>query len=256
MTDFLKAFQDTAGRLPPMVLFFAGLVMIWQGLCLWLGGLRWLKFFAGAVAAGIGYAIAYYFTDRQLYFLIGGAVLAGLLAILFEKTTVILLLAMLMSLVVCLLLAWPTLTNPQTWQNPPVMNISPSPQAEQNVSQSLTVLEEYAQWAGQKVYEAIKSLGKTSWAAAAVAALVIIGVGIAFPRGLCALTCSIIGMVFVSVGMFFMLLYKGSLPADIVLENPILFEGIAAVMIVFGVLVNLAIAPAKKHKQTKSAEAE
>jgi hypothetical protein len=254
MTDFLKAFQDKAGSLPPIALVLVGFMLSWLGLCLWLGGLRWLKFFAGSVAAGIGYAVAYYFTDRQLYFLIGGAVLAGLLAIFFEKTTVILLLAVLMSLVACLLLAWPTLTNPQTWQNPPAMNTSLSPQMGQNATQSLTMLEDYAQWACQNVYKAVESLGKTSWAAAAVAAMVIIGIGFAFPRGLCALTCSVIGMTFISVGMFFMLLYKGSQPADIVLENPVLFEGIAAVMIVFGVLVNLAIAPAKHRRQVKPAE--
>jgi hypothetical protein len=254
MTDFLKAFQDTAGQLPPIALVLVGFVLSWLGLCLWLGGLRWLKFFAGLVAAGIGYAVAYYFTDRQLYFLIGAAVLAGLLAIFFEKTTVILLLAALMSLVACLFLAWPTLTSPQTWQNPPAMNISLSPQAEQNVAQSLTALEDYAQWAGQNVYKAVGSLGKTSWAAAAVVALVIIGMGFAIPRGICALTCAVIGMAFISVGMFFMLLYKGSKPADIVLSNPLLFEGIAAAMIVFGVLINLAIAPAKSRKQTKPAE--
>jgi hypothetical protein len=253
MTDFLKAFQDKAGSLPPIALVLVGFMLSWLGLCLWLGGLRWLKFFAGSIAAGIGYAVAYYFTDRQIYFLIGGAVLAGLLAIFFEKTTVILLLAALMSLVVCLLLSWPTLTNPQTWQNPPAMNISLSSQTEQNVTQGLTVLEDYAEWAGQNVYEAIGSLGKTSWAAA-VAALVIIGIGFAIPRGLCALTCAVIGMAFISVGMFFMLLYKGSKPADIVLENPILFEGIAAAMVVFGVLINLAIAPAKSRKQAKPAE--
>jgi hypothetical protein len=254
MTDFLKTFQDTAGQLPPIALVLVGFVLSWLGLCLWLGGLRWLKFFAGLVAAGIGYVIAYCFTDRQSYFLIGGAVLAGLLAIFFEKTTVILLLAVLMSLVTCLLLAWPTLTSPQTWQNPPAMNISPSLQEEQNVAQSLAVLEDYAQWAGQNVCKAVGSLGKTSWTAAAVTALVVIGIGFAFPRGLCALTCSVIGMAFISVGMFFMLLYKGSQPADIVLENPILFEGIAAAMIIFGVLINLAIAPAKHRKQAKPAE--
>lgn len=254
MTDFLKTFQDTAGQLPPIALILMGFMLSWLGLCLWLGGLRWLKFFASSVAAGIGYAVAYYFTDHQLYFLIGAAVLAGLLAIFFEKTTVILLLAALMSLIVCLVLAWPTLTNPQTWQNPPAMNISLSPQAEQNVTQGLAMLEDYAQWAGQNVYNAVGSLGKTSWAAAAVAALVIIGIGFAIPRGICAMTCAVIGMAFISVGMFFMLLYKGSRPADIVLENPILFEGIAAAMIVFGVLINLAIAPAKSRKQTKPAE--
>jgi hypothetical protein len=256
MTDFLKAFQDMAGKMPPIALVFVGFVLSWLGLCLWLGGLRWLKFFAGLVSAGIGYTVAFYFTDRQLYFLVGAAVLAGLLAIFFEKTTVVLLSAAFTSLIVCLVLAWPTLSAPQTWQNPPAINIPVSslPPTEQTVAQCLTVLEDYAQWVGQNVYKAVQSLGMASWTAAAVVVLVIVGLGVVIPRGICALTCVVIGMAFISVGMFFMLLYKGSRPADIILGNPLLFEGIAAAMVIFGVLINLAIAPVKHRKQAKPAE--
>jgi len=55
------------------------------------------------------------------------------------------------------------------------------------------------------------------------------------------------------VGMFFLLLYKGSKPADIFLANPGLFAAIAAGMIVFGILINLAIAPAKSRKKAEPA---
>jgi hypothetical protein len=255
MAEFLTTFQNSANQLAPMVLVLAGFVLVWLGLCLWLGGLRWLKFFAGSVAAGIGYTLAYFLTDRQLYFLIGAAVLAGLLAIFFEKTTVILLTAVLTAAAVNLVLAWPTLSNPQTWQNPPAINLSASPQAGDIVVQSLTVLENYAVWVGQNAYNAVKSLGKMSWIVCAAVILTVVGLGFAIPRGICAFICATLGTMFIAVGMFFLLLYKGSKPADIFLANPGLFAAIAAGMIVFGILINLAIAPAKSRKKAEPAAA-
>jgi hypothetical protein len=249
MADFLKEFQNSACQLAPMILVLVGFVLAWLGLCLWLGGLRWLKFFAGSVAAGIGYTLAYFLTDRNLYFLIGAAVLAGLLAIFFEKTTVILLTAVLTAAAVNLVLAWPTLSNPQTWQNPPAINPSASPQMKDVISQSLTVMESYAVWIGQNGYNAIKSLGKTSWIVCAVVIFTAVGLGLAIPRGICAFVCAALGVAFIAVGMFFLLLYKGSKPADIFLANPGLFAIVAAAMIVFGILINLAVAPAPARKK-------
>jgi hypothetical protein len=217
-------------------------------LCLWLGGLRWLKFYAGIAAAAIGYALAYFLTNREIYFLVGIPVAAGLLAICFEKTTVVLLTGVLIGAVVSLALVWPTLNDPAIWQNPPVAT-PPAAGQEVTVVQSLTVLENYAVWIGQNIYNAAKTLGSVNWAVYGAVILAIAGLGLLVPRGICALTCAILGVAIMAVGMFFLLLYKGSKPADIVLANLSLFGMIAAGMVVFGVLINLAIAPSKPHKK-------
>jgi hypothetical protein len=248
MTDFLRNFENTASALAPMVLLVVGFVLVWLGLCLWLGGLRWLKFFAGFAAASIGYAIAYFLTDRQFYFLVGAAVAAVLLAICFEKTTGVLLAAVLVAGAVNLVLVWPTLTNPKAWQNPPVVT-PPASGQEDVVTQSLAVLENYAVWVGQNVYQAAKSLGGMNWVVYGVVILAVVGLGLLIPRGICALLCVILGAAWIGVGMFFLLLYKGSKPADIFLANPGLFGIIGGSMILFGVLINLAIAPAKARKK-------
>jgi hypothetical protein len=248
MTDFLGTFQTTASALPQMVLAIVGGMLVWIGLCLWLGGLRWLKFFAGLAAAAIGYTLAYFLTNREIYFLIGIPVLAGLLAIFFEKTTVVLLTAVLIAGAVNLVLVWPALTNPQTWHNPPSMTPPASGQGD-IVTQSLTLLENYTVWVGQNVYNAAKSLGNMNWAVYGVVILAVVGLGLLIPRCICALICAILGVAWIAVGMFFLLLYKGSKPADIVLANPSLFGMIAGGMIVFGVLINLAIAPSKARNK-------
>jgi hypothetical protein len=246
MTDFLSTFQNTASALPPMVLAIVGGILAWMGLCLWLGGLRWLKFYAGIAAATIGYAAAYFLTDREIYFLVGIPALAALLAIFFEKTTVVLLAAVLIAGAVNLALVWPTLTDAKTWQNPPAMTTSGQGDV---VSQSLAVLENYVVWIGQNIYHAAESLGTMRWAVYGVAILAVVGVGLLIPRGICAFLCATLGVIWIAAGMFFLLLYKGSKPADIVLANPSLFGMIAGGMIIFGVLINLAIAPAKARKK-------
>jgi hypothetical protein len=246
MTDFLKTFETAASGLTPMVLVGVGFVLGWLGLCLWLGGLRWLKFFAGMTAAAIGYMTAYFLTDRELYFLIGIPVLAALLAICFEKTIVVLLAGVFMGGVVNMVLVWPTLTDPQTWQNPPAVSLSGQ---EGVVAESLTVLENYVEWVGHNIYTAAGSLGTMTWAVYGVAVLAVAGVGLLIPRGICALLCSVIGVMWIAAGMFFLLLYKGSKPVEIMEANSGLFAIIAGGMILFGVLINLAFAPAKTRKK-------
>jgi hypothetical protein len=248
MTDFLSAFQDSASVLPQIVLAIVGGLLVWLGLCLWLGGLRWLKFFAGIAMAAIGYAAAYFLTNRDLYFLVGIPVLAALLAIFFEKTVVVLLTAVLVGGAANLALVWPTLTDAKTWENPPAMTSSASGQ-DDVVSQSLTVLENYVVWVGQNIYDAAKSLGTMRWVVYGVAILAVSGLGLLLPRGICALMCSVLGVAWIAAGMFFLLLYKGSKPADIVGANPGLFGMIAGGMVLLGMLINLAVAPAKARKK-------
>jgi hypothetical protein len=145
-------------------------------------------------------------------------------------------------------LVWPTLTNPQTWQNPPAMTPNASGQGDV-VTQGLAVLENYVVWIGQNIYHAVMTLGTMRWAVYGVVILAVVGIGLLIPRGICALICSALGVVWITIGMFFLLLYKGSKPADIVLANPSLFGMIVAGMVVVGVLINLAIAPAKARKK-------
>jgi len=251
MVNILKELQDLAVHLAPFVLLEVGFVLVWLGLCLWLGGLRWLKFFAGLSAAAIGYTLAYFLTDHQIYFLVGIPVLAALLAILFEKVVVVLLAAIMIAGAVNIGLVWPTLNDPAIWQNPPAVSPAASGQ-EATVMQSLTVLEDYAVWIGQNTYDAAKSLGHINWAVYGVVILAIAGLGFLIPRGICALFCAALGTSMIATGMFFLLLYKGSRPADIFINNPGLFGIIAVCMIVFGVLINLAIAPAKPRKKSLS----
>jgi hypothetical protein len=248
MVNLIRELQNLADQLAPQVLWVGGGLVVWLGLCLWLGGLRWLKFYAGIAAAAIGYAAAYVWTNRELYFLVGIPVAAGLLAICFEKTTVVLLTGVLIGAVVSLALVWPTLNDPATWQNPPAAT-PPAAGQEVTVAQSLTVLENYAVWIRQNIYNAARTLGSVNWVVYGVVILAIAGLGLLVPRGICALACAIYGSVTMAIGMFFLLLYKGSRPADLVLANPSLFGMIAAGMVVFGVLINLAVAPPKSRKK-------
>lgn len=251
MDNILKELQNLAVRLAPFVLLEVGFVLVWLGLCLWLGGLRWLKFFAGLSAAAIGYALTCCFTDGQMYFLIGVPVLAGLAAICFEKATVVFLAGILIAAVVNLALVWPTLNDPSLWHNPPAASLSAAGQ-EAAVGESLKVLGNYAVWIGRNIYNSAKTLGSMNGAVYGVVILAVAALGLIIPRGICSFICSILGVMMIAAGMFFLLLYKGSKPADIFLANPGMFGLIAGGMLIFGMLINLAIAPAKARKKAVS----
>lgn len=241
MSEFLKQFQEAAFVLSPVVLAGVGFALVWMGLCLWLGGLRWLKVLAGLLGAGLGYAAAMYFVGPQSIALIVSAVIVGLICLCLDKITVVLLGAAMTALVVNLMLAMPTLKDAATWNDIPRPPAAKSP----NVVESITTLETYGQYLVQKGRQAIEGLGNVGYTAALISGLVILGIGFVLPRTVCALSCAILGTAAIAVGLLLLLWYKGSKPIDYVLEQQAMLWLIASVMIFFGMLVELALCPKK-----------
>jgi hypothetical protein len=236
MSEFLKQFQAAAFVLSPMVLAGAGFVLVWLGLCLWLGGLRWLKVLSGFAGAGAGYAVALHFAGPQRMVLIVIAVITGMICIFLAKTTVAILGALLAALIAAMLFAMPTLSDAKTWSDSPRPHNSAP-----DVVESLTTLETYGQYLLRKGTQVIQAQGSVGATAAAIAGLAVLGVSFVIPRGICALTCAILGVAAIAIGLLLLLLYKGSKPMDYILERQTMFWAIALAMIGFGMLVDLAL---------------
>jgi hypothetical protein len=241
MSEFLKQFQEAAFVLSPGVLAGVGFALVWMGLCLWLGGLRWLKVLAGLLGAGLGYAAAMYFVGPQTIALIVTAVIVGLICMTLDKITVVILGAAIAALLVNLMLAMPALKDAKTWNEIPRPPAAKSP----NIVESITTLETYGQYMIQKGRQAIEGLGTVGYTAALISGLVILGIGFALPRAVCALACAILGTAAIAVGLLLLLWYKGSKPIDYVLEQQAMLWMIALIMICFGMLVELALCPKK-----------
>jgi hypothetical protein len=244
MSDFLRQFQESAFTLSPVVLAGAGFMLVWLGLFLWLGGLRWLKFLAGFAAAAVGYAVALHFAGQQTMVLVVAAVIAGLIGIVLEKIAGVIVAAATAALIVNLLLALPMLNDAGTWNDIPRMqNAAPS------VVESLTTLEVYGRYLIEKGMQAVQSLGKVGYTAGIIAAMAVVGIGFAIPRGICALMCAIFGTAAIATGLLLLLLYKGSKPVDYILECQGMLWTIALAMVGFGMLIDLALCPGRPKKK-------
>jgi len=248
MDTFLREFQDSVYQLSPVVLIGVGFILIWIGLSLWLGGLKWLKILAAFAGAGVGYALANCCTDKQIYILIGFSVIGGFIALFIEKTVVVFGVAVLTAVFVNVLIAWPTLAESKTWEDTPKMELSKD--TPPDVVQSLTVLETYTRYACQKSVQIIKSLGSVGYTAAIIAILVVLGVGFAMPRGVCALGCAVVGVSWIALGLLLLLLYKGAKPIDYVIQQAEVLAMVALIVIAFGTLVDLALCPDTRKKKS------
>lgn len=248
MDTFLKEFQDSVYHLSPIVLIGVGFILIWIGLSLWLGGLKWLKILAAFIGAGMGYAIAYCYTSKEVYMLVGIAVLGGLIALFIEKTVVVFGVAGLAAIAVNVLIAWPTLADAKTWQDVPKIELSVT--TPPDVIQSLNVLETYGWYVCQKSVQIIQSLGTVSWTAAIIVILVVLGVGFAMPRGVCALGCAVVGISWVAIGLLLLLLYKGAKPIDYIIQQTRVLAMVVMILVAFGTLVDLALCPDTSKKKS------
>jgi hypothetical protein len=248
MSEFLKQFQNAAFVLSPMVLAGAGFVLVWLGLFLWLGGLRWLKVLAGFAAAAAGYAVALHFAGQQVVILIVAAVIAGLIGIFLEKIVGVIVAAALAALIANVLLALPTLSEAKTWNDiPRTPNYSSDAPS---VTESLTTLETYGRYLVDKGIQIVQGLGNVGYTAGAITALAILGIGFAIPRGICALMCAILGTVAIAIGLLLLLWYKGSKPVDYILESQGMLWIIALAMVGFGTLIDLALCPGRPKKKS------
>jgi hypothetical protein len=144
------------------------------------------------------------------------------------------------------------LSDAKTWNDIPKIQsakaVSPS------VAESLTTLEVYGRYLVGKGTEAVQSLGNVGYTAAGITALAILGIGLAIPRGICALMCAIFGTAAIATGLLLLLLYKGSKPVDYILECQGMLWMIALAMVGFGMLIDLALCPGRSKKKAAPEE--
>jgi hypothetical protein len=247
MSNFLMQFQEAAFILSPTVLVGVGFTLVWLGLCLWLGGLRWMKLLSGLVGACIGYTGAMYVVGPQTIALIVSAVIVGMICLFLDKFTIVIVGALLAAVIANLMLAMPSLKDATTWDDiskPQYSETSPT------IAESLTTLETYGRYLVQKSRLAIDGLGAVRYTAAAIAGLVVLAIGFVMPRGVCALSCAILGVAAIAVGLLLLLLYKGSKPMDYILNQQSMLWIIALIMIGFGTLADLALCPNRSKAKT------
>ncbi len=255
MAGALENLQMTAGQLRPAVPAALGFICVWLGLCIWLGGLRWLKAVSAFAAVSAGFAAAWFLTDRSLMPLLLLPLFAGVLAVFIDKPAAVLLAAVQVVIIVLSILAAPALAGPQLWENPPTVQL-PQGAASLSIPESLHLLARQTAFFASGFYQAFLGLKSLFWVACAVIVLAVAGIGLLWPRGVCALACAVLGTAGLYLGMFFLLVFKGSKPVDYLLSRPALFALVALGMITLGTLASLVFCPARSKSSTKTTAKE
>ncbi len=226
-----------------------GIVVVLAGLCIWLGGLRWIKFLAAGLGALAGLIGACIFTDGSATPLIAAALIAGGIGCFVKKPLVIFSGAALAAVAALVILATPAIGTAKDL-NPPV---HPMPY-EDGQRKALTVSESVVELRGELLFwtatiaSSVKRSSVTAPAIASVAAVIVIGAGFLMPRFVASVTCASLGTVLVFAGMILVLLYKGARPLTGIYHKPAFFSVAVVAMAAFGTFVQLLLCPTRKNK--------
>ncbi len=248
MVKFLFQFQRDAQQISPAVLVGIGFALTWVGLCLWLGGLRWLRFFAGLTLAIAGYIAGRILFPAQMVHLVFIAIVPACVGVFLDKITIVLLAAGMAALAGLLIFSAPVLNSPDHWTDIPAA--SPAPQnPTDKMIHSINILKTDGLYLFEKIKQPIVRLGSLAYAIAITALLVVVGASFVMSRWICAAACSTVGTAMIAIGMLFLLLFKSASPIDMAAVNPPMYGWIAAAMVIFGILVELALCPAPKKRK-------
>ncbi len=226
-----------------------GIVVVLAGLCIWLGGLRWIKFLAAGLGALAGLIGACIFTNGGATPVIAAALIAGGLGCFVKKPLVIFSGAALAAAVALVILTTPAMAAAEDL-NPPVHRMP----YEDGQRKTLTVSESVVELRGELLFwtatiaSSVKESSVVAPAIASVAALVVIGAGFVMPRFVAAATCASLGTMTVFAGMILVLLYKGARPLTGIYQTPTFFSVTVVAMVVFGTFVQLLLCPTRKNK--------
>ena len=254
MAQSLQNFELSALHFASQLLVGGGIVVVLAGLCIWLGGLRWIKFLAAGLGALAGLIGACILTDGSATPLIAAALITGGLGCFVKKPLVILSGAVLAAVAALVIMATPAIAAAEDL-NPPVHPIP----YEDGQRKTLTVSESVVELRNELLFwtatiaSTVKGSSVAAPATACVAAVIVIGAGFMMPRFVAAAICASLGTVTVFAGMILVLLYKGARPLTGMYHKPTLFAVVVVAMAAFGTFAQLLLCPARTKKpQDKS----
>ena len=253
MAQLLRNFEFSAMHFAGQLLVPGGIIVVLIGLCIWLGGLRWIKFLAAGFGALGGLIGACIFSSGAAG-LIGSALLGGGFGCFLKKPVIIFFGAALAGVTALVISVAPAIAAGGDVKPP----LHPMPY-EDGQRKTLTVSQSAVELGDELLFwmkTITSSVEQSSIAAptiASVAALIVIGGGVAMPRFVAAVTCASLGTLTVFAGMILVLLYKGARPLTGICEKSMFFLLTVLAMVVFGTFVQLLLCPARrKRPQGKS----
>lgn len=253
--DAFESLNETLRNAAPILLAGPGIVLVLSGLFLWPGGLRFLRPLAAFFASAVGLVCAWVFTDRSLTAMLLLGLIPALIALVLDKPFVVLLGACLGGAVV---LFYPLAAD--TAFRTAVVEMAPAfPDAEQaSVLEPSEYGQRVADWASGWVEAFWTQVPDMRKIAAAGTGVVILVLGAAAWRWICALTCAALGTMLILSGLILLILSKGTQTIPYLQDKQPYFWLIVAVMLAAGTLLNRWLCPVapKVKKDTEKHSAK
>lgn len=248
MLEALQKIELLSLSLSFEALIAVGVVLLGAGLFVWLGGMRW-RFLSGALSGAFAGIVCACFVPGQFQvkaFCIA-AVSFGLFVMILRKRSLVFAGALIVVFSGLFIAVLPSMNESSDWQLPQV------PQRAEGVEKlspgdSLTVLYEELFFFCGMIGSHIKGLSFGSIIASSVAGFILLGVGMFFARIVSCISSSMVGTLFVFLGMIVLLLQKGSMPFSGIYHKAIFYQTIIICMIIFGSVCGLFLCPIGRVK--------
>ena len=280
MIPLLLRIQEACLQLETWHLVGPGLGLIVLGFFLWLGGVRYaflvVGIFGATLGAALGLLIGHWFEVERALAVAGGAAIMTILALLLKNLVIIGLAISLFAVVGGFSYLGYTLDQQES--------TDPTGQTESNLTDAIPspsdveVLVDYesrhlrsAALPGDdshsgglrkldRIREELTALASVNQKMlilfAAAGAILGLFLGYLLKKVMLAISCSIIGSAGAIVGMLMLLLAKGTSVISTLQDRPRLLPSIFIVMVIFGCLVQLILAGAKKIETATEDEDE
>jgi len=252
MLEILQNFEQAAARFAYLVLIIPGLAILIVGLFVWLRGLSLRRLLAGLIGAFAGAICGFFLLGRNIVTTAITTGIAVLIAIMFQRLIITILLAALATIVCFAILIAPYMTasGETTNENQPAIAEQGSTMS---VQESLRVVEAYAVSFIDKIKYACRQMPLYNWVIIAVAAIILILPGLLFWRLASSLFFSALGTLMIFAGMILLLLYKGTAPISIIADKSSFYATVFIAMIAFGTLEQFLLCRNIRGRSTKSA---
>lgn len=265
MLDALQQIELMSLGLSYEVMIGLGAAILGLGLCVWLGGLRWMLLsgvlsgcFSGFVCASL---VPVQFQVKAFAI---AAIVFALFVVILRKRSLVFVAAMVIVYSSLFLSALPSMNESSDWHLPEIPQM---PQGEEVVesegaqviqvpeklshAESFSVLKDQSFFLCNMIGNHIKKLPGSSFIFTGVAGFVVIGVGMFFARIVSCVGSSMVGTLYMFTGMIVLLLQKGAMPFSGINTKPIFYQTIIICMIIFGSVCCFLLCPIRRVKPAR-----
>ena len=246
MLETIQNFESVvipAARDYPLYVIAPGSAAVVVGLFVWLGGLGFKRVLMAIAGSAGGFSMGYFAIGWGI---IPSAVSAGVLALIaaiFDRVFIALLAALLVAGIGFAVLVGPRISTenaqPATTEQQPGQGELEAQGATESSDESMEKLEAHLFDVGGQVKSACSEVPVYQWLIVALLAVIVLVVGFLLRRLAGATYFSVLGTLFIAVGLVVLLLFKGATPLSRVGNRPLMYAGIVAGMVAFGAVEQL-----------------